>query len=178
MSLLALRQPMAVDLRFLAASLKLSNDLERVGDHGVNIAGNALRLCEQSRIPLPGEILELAAMATAMLREAIDAFVRADAASARALILKDDLVDELNRRIFHQLMSKMRSDPEGLSCYIEWIMIARNLERVADLATNMAEEVVFIAEARIIKHHVGTSETGEGDRRGSPSARQQPEPNL
>lgn len=151
-NLLALRQPMAADLRFLAASLKLSNDLERVGDHGVNIAGNAGRLCRLPRLPLPPEIPRLAGMATDMLRDALSAFVRRDAAAARALVLRDENVDELNRRIFHDLVTLMRSDPGSLDCYLEWIMIARNLERVADLATNIAEEVVFITEATVIKH--------------------------
>lgn len=160
-NLLALRQPMAADLRFLATSLKLSNDLERVGDHGVNIAGNASRLCHLPRLPLPHEMLDLAVMATAMLRDALDAFVRRDAAGARALVLRDEQVDALNRRIFNNLMAMMRSDPEGLACYLEWVMIARNLERVADLATNIAEEVVFITEARIIKHQ-GEQGRGEG----------------
>ena len=151
-NLLALRQPMAADLRFLAASLKLSNDLERVGDHGVNIAGNAGRLCRLPRISLPHEIPMLAAMATDMLRDALSAFVRRDAADARALILRDEHVDDLNRRVFSDLVALMHSDPGRLDCCLEWIMIARNLERVADLATNIAEEVVFITEARVIKH--------------------------
>jgi len=151
-NLFALRQPMAADLRFLAASLKLSNELERAGDHGVNIAGNAVRLSRLPRLPLPPEIAALAVMATDMLRDALSAFMRRDAASARALVPRDERVDELNRRIFKDLVARMRSDPGNLSCYLEWIMIARNLERVADLATNIAEEGVFVSEAQVIKH--------------------------
>ena len=151
-NLLALRQPMAVDLRFLTAALKISNDLERVGDHGVNMAGNALRLCRLPRLPLLPEIYQLSKMATDMLRDALDAFLLRDAAGGRDLVSRDDRVDDLNRRIFHELMTRMHADPEGMTCFIEWIMVARNLERVADLATNIAEEVVFITEARIIKH--------------------------
>lgn len=156
-NLLALRQPMAMDLRFLTASLKISNDLERIGDHGVNIAGNAMRLVSQPRLRLPVEIERLGEMAIAMLSEALDAFTHRDGTGARALVRRDDEVDALNRRIFTDLMTSMRDDPESITRLVEWIMVARNLERVADLATNIAEEVVFIAEARIIKHHADDS---------------------
>lgn len=151
--LFALRQPLAGDLRFIMAALKISNDLERIGDHGVNIAGNAIRLAEQPRLRISAEIERLGEMATAMLSEALDALTRKDGRSARLLVRRDDEVDTLNRRIFTELITSMRDDPESIPRLVEWIMVARNLERVADLTTNIAEEVVFIAEARIIKHH-------------------------
>ncbi len=152
-NLLALRQPMAVDLRFITAALKISNDLERVGDHAVNIAGSALRL---SREPLLKPLVDIPRMvdaAAGMLREALDAFVRRDAATARRLVRRDDEVDALNRQVFRELVSYMIEDPSTITRAMELILVARNLERVGDLATNVAEEVVFIAEARIIKHH-------------------------
>jgi phosphate transport system protein len=151
--LLALHQPMAGDLRFITAALKISNDLERVGDHAVNIAGSALRLAELPALKPLVDIPRMAQMAAGMLRDALDAFVRRDAATARRLCLRDDEVDDVNRQLFRELVSFMIEDPATITRAMELILVARNLERVADLATNVAEEVVFIAEARIIKHH-------------------------
>jgi len=158
--LLALRQPLAVDLRFITAALKISNDLERVGDHAVNIATCALRLAEVPPLKPLVDIPRMADMAAAMLRDALDAFVRRDAATARRLCTRDDEVDNLNRQIFRELLSFMMEDPTTITRAMDLILVARNLERVADLATNVAEEVVFIAEARIIKHHVEEAPTG------------------
>jgi phosphate transport system protein len=152
-NLLALRQPMAVDLRFITSALKISNDLERVGDHAVNIAGNSLRLCEEPPLKPLVDIPRMANMAAGMLHEALDAFVRRDAVTARRLVRRDDDVDNLNRQLFRELVSFMIENPATITRAMELILVARNLERVADLATNVAEEVVFIAEARIIKHH-------------------------
>ena len=160
-NLLALRQPMAVDLRFITAALKISNDLERVGDHAVNIAGNAMHLCEEPQLKPLVDIPRMAEMASGMLHDALDAFVRNDAATARRLVLRDDDVDNLNRQLFRELVSYMIENPATITRAMELIMVARNLERVADLATNVAEEVVFVAEARIIRHHAEESETGD-----------------
>jgi phosphate transport system protein len=158
--LLALRQPLAGDLRFITAALKISNDLERVGDHAVNIAGGALKLAELPLLKPLVDIPRMAALATGMLREALDAFVRRDAPTARRLCRRDDEVDSLNRQVFRELVSYMVEDPGTITRAMELILVARNLERVADLATNVAEEVVFIAEARIIKHHAEEAPTG------------------
>jgi phosphate transport system protein len=158
--LLALRQPLAVDLRFITAALKISNDLERVGDHAVNIATCSVRLAQVPPLKPLVDIPRMAAMAAAMLRDALDAFVRRDAVTARRLCQRDDDVDNLNRQIFRELLSFMMEDPTTITRAMDLILVARNLERVADLATNVAEEVVFIAEARIIKHHVEEAPTG------------------
>ena len=155
-SLLALQQPLASDLRFITAALKISNDLERVGDHAVNIAGGALRLSGEPPLKPLVDIPRMAQLAAGMLREALDAFVRRDADTARRLVLRDDEVDALNRQVFRELVSFMIEDPRSITRAMELILIARNLERVADLTTNIAEEVVFIAEARIIKHNAET----------------------
>jgi len=152
-SLLALRQPMAVDLRFITAALKICNDLERVGDHAVNIAQCAQRLVDQPPLKPLVDIPRMADLAASMLREALDSFVRRDGATARTLVKRDDEVDNLNRQVFRELISYMIEDPRTITRAMELILVARNLERVADLATNVAEEVVFITEARIIKHH-------------------------
>ncbi|HYM79938.1 MAG TPA: phosphate signaling complex protein PhoU [Candidatus Limnocylindria bacterium] len=151
--LLALRQPMAVDLRFITSAMKITNDLERVGDHAVNIAGNSVRLAAEPQLKPLVDIPRMANMASGMLHEALDAFVRRDAATARRLVRRDDEVDNLNRQLFRELVSYMIEDPATITRAMELILVARNLERVADLATNVAEEVVFIAEARVIKHH-------------------------
>jgi phosphate transport system protein len=158
--LLALRQPLAADLRVITAALKISNDLERMGDHAVNIASCAQRLAAVPPLKPLVDIPRMAAMADSMLRDALDAYVRRDAATARRLCRRDDEVDNLNRQIFRELLSFMMEDPATITRAMDLILVARNLERVADLATNIAEEVVFIAEARIIKHHVDEAPTG------------------
>lgn len=152
-SLLALRQPMAVDLRFITGVLKISNDLERVGDHAVNMAVCSKRLAVEPALKPLVDIPRMADLAAGMLREALDAFVRRDAATARRVVMRDDEVDNLNRQLFRELISFMIEDTRTITRAIDLVLVARNLERVADLATNIAEEVVFIAEARIIKHH-------------------------
>jgi len=167
--LLALQQPLAGDLRFITAALKISNDLERVGDHAVNIAGSTMRLAGQALLKPLVDIPRMADKAVAMLHESLDAFVQRDAESARRLVRRDDEVDDLNRQVFRELLSYMIEDPSTITRAMELVLVARNLERVADLATNVAEEVVFIAEARIIKHHVDESVSGEDFAR-SPAA--------
>jgi phosphate transport system protein len=158
--LLALQQPLARDLRFITAALKISNDLERVGDHAVNIAGSALRLSQEPQLKPLVDIPRMARLATDMLREALDAFVRRDAETARRLVRRDDEVDNLNRQLFRELVSFMIESPTTITRAMELVLVARNLERIADLATNVAEEVVFIAEARIIKHHAEEHQGG------------------
>ncbi|HEV2104956.1 MAG TPA: phosphate signaling complex protein PhoU [Candidatus Eisenbacteria bacterium] len=151
--LLALQQPLATDLRRITSALKISNDLERVGDHAVNVAGCAQALLRGTHAPPLPELPALTEKAIGMLREALDAFVRRDAEAARRLVRRDDEVDELNRQLFATLMARMIRDPQQVEPSMTLVLVGRNLERIGDLATNIAEEVVFIAEARIIKHH-------------------------
>ena len=151
--LLALQQPLASDLRLITSALKISNDLERVGDHAVNIAGCAKQLAGRAPVKPLADLPALAEKSIGMLRDALDAFVRGDAESARLLVRRDDEVDDLNRQMFAELMRRMIADPQQVERSMTLVLVGRNLERVADLATNVAEEVVFIAEARIIKHH-------------------------
>ena len=158
--MLALQQPLARDLRFITAALKISNDLERVGDHAVNIAGGAVRLCEETQLKPLVDIPRMARLATDMLHEALDAFVHRDAETARKLVRRDDEVDNLNRQLFRELVSFMIESPSTITRAMELVLVARNLERIADLATNVAEEVVFITEARIIKHHAEERQGG------------------
>ncbi len=156
--LLATQQPMARDLRFLTAAMKIANDLERVGDHAVNIAQSAQQLRQQlSFAPVP-ELLEISRQARRMLADALEAFIRGDAEAARAVRRHDDVVDTLHRSIFRLMLTHMMEDPRAISGGIEMVLVSRNLERVADLATNIAEDVVFMVEGRSIKHGGETAE--------------------
>jgi phosphate transport system protein len=151
--LLALQQPLASDLRLITSALKISNDLERVGDHAVNIAGCAKTLAGKPPVKPLADLPALAEKSIDMLRDALDSFVRGDAEAARRLVRRDDEVDDLNRQMFAELMRRMIADPQQVERSMTLVLVGRNLERIGDLATNVAEEVVFIAEARIIKHH-------------------------
>ena len=151
--LLALQQPMARDLRMLVAAIKIANDLERVGDHAVNLAQSAERLIRSRPIAPEPEIVEMARLARDMLADALEAFVREDAAGGREVCLRDDKVDALNRSVFRILLTHMMEDPHSIGAGLELFLVSRNLERVADLATNIGEDVVFLVEGKSIKHH-------------------------
>jgi phosphate transport system protein len=152
--LLALQQPMARDLRFIVSAIKVSNDLERVGDHAVNIAQSTVRLVAAHTVITPDpEITEMARRARAMLGDALTAFVRADGALGRAVCMADDEVDALHDSVFRILLTHMLSDARTINVSLELLLVSRNLERVADLATNIGEDAVFLAEGKTIKHH-------------------------
>lgn len=151
--LLALQQPMARDLRMLTSALKIANDLERVGDHAVNIAQSAERLARSRPIAPEPELVEMARLAREMLSDALEAFIRGDAAAGREICLRDDKVDALHRSVFRILLTHMMEDPHMIGAGMELFLVSRNLERVADLATNVAEDVVFLVEGKSIKHH-------------------------
>ncbi|HEX6816318.1 MAG TPA: phosphate signaling complex protein PhoU [Gemmatimonadaceae bacterium] len=162
-SLLALQQPMARDLRFIIGAIKISNDLERVGDHAVNIAQSALRLNDMRSIITPDpEIEDMARRARAMLSDALDAFVRADGTLGRDVCKRDDQVDALHDSLFRILLTHMLEDPTTISAALELFLVSRNLERVADLATNIAEDAVYLAEGKSIKHHLEDRSLGAG----------------
>jgi phosphate transport system protein len=165
-SLLALQQPMARDLRFVVASIKISSDLERVGDHAVNIAQSTSRLIAMRATITPDpEIEEMARRARKMLGDALDAFVRADGALGRAVCRADDAVDALHDSVFRILLTHMMSDPRTINPALELLLVGRNLERVADLATNIGEDAVFLAEGKQIKHHAEKGARPLPDRR-------------
>lgn len=151
--LLGLQQPMAGDLRFVTMALKISKDLERVGDHAVNIAQGAQRLMDQRRLaPLP-EIEEMVRVTLGMLNDALDAFMSRDSQLAREVVLRDDRVDELHDNVFRILLTHMLEDPRRIGAGMDMLLVSRNLERIADLATNVAEDVVYLVEGRTIMHH-------------------------
>ena len=157
-NLLALQQPMAKDLRMLTAALKISNDLERVGDHAVNIAGSVIRLKQLRPVALDPELIEMARLAREMLSDALEAFIRGDSASAREVCRRDDRVDALHDSVFRIMLTHMMEEPQTIGAGVEVFLVSRNLERVADLATNIAEDVVFLVEGKSIKHHAENRE--------------------
>jgi len=153
--LLALQQPMAGDLRFITMTMKISNDLERVGDHAVNIARAVQRLAQMPPFGQMAEVAEMARLAREMLSDVLDAFVRSDAQEARAIRLRDDRVDHLYNSMFRILLTHMMEDPRRIGPAMSVLLVSKNLERIADLATNVAEDIVFLVEGVVIKHGSG-----------------------
>jgi len=152
MELLALHQPMASDLRRIITANKLSNDLERMGDHALNIAKAAKRLSGAPPVPEMRELPEMIAITREMVSDALAAYVSRNTGTARLVCVTDDKVDDLRRSMFRILVTHMLEDPKRLSGALELLLISQNLERIADLATNLAEDVVFLVEGRTIKH--------------------------
>lgn len=150
--LLALQQPVASDLRFILAAMKINNDLERIGDHAVNIAESAQSCARRPESPMSPHIPRMAQVARSMLKQALDGFVNADPAESRKVLEEDDLIDNLNRQISQELVAVIRSDATTVEQSLDILRVSRNLERIADLATNIAEEVIFVAEAQVVKH--------------------------
>jgi phosphate transport system protein len=153
LKLLALQQPMAVDLRFVTAAMKINADLERIGDQAVNIAQNALRVMAQPPLKPLIDIPRMAELAEGMARDSLDAFVRRDAQLAREVLARDDQVDALKDHVFRVLLTYMMADPGTIERALGLILVSRNLERIADHATNVAEDVIFLVEARDVRHH-------------------------
>ena len=161
--LLALHQPMARDLRLVMSALKVSNDLERVGDHGVNIAKAAKRLAEMPGMPSIPELSEMAEIARGMLGDALASYVSRNPGTARMVCLRDEKVDGLRRSLYRILVTHMLEEPKRISPSLEILLVAQNLERIADLSTNIAEDVVFLVEGQTIKHHPDSRASDEED---------------
>jgi phosphate transport system protein len=151
--LLALQQPVASDLRFIIASQKINNDLERIGDHAVNIAESDLNLMKIKPIDSLLELPKMAVITKTMLRNALDSFILLDPKLAETVLETDDQIDELNRSMTVNVIEFLKSDRHTIECGLEFIRISRNLERIADISTNIAEEVIFHTQARVVKHH-------------------------
>jgi phosphate transport system protein len=152
LKLLALQQPMASDLRLMVAAMKINADLERIGDQAVNIAENAIKMLDAPPLKPLLDLPRMAEMAERMTRDSLDAFVRRDAALAREVLSQDDEVDGLKDTIFRVLLTYMMADPGTIERALSLILISRNLERIADHATNIAEDVIFLIEARDVRH--------------------------
>lgn len=153
-NLFALQQPVAIDLRLLIGVLKINNDLERIGDHAVNIAEGAERLATLRTAKPNIDVSHMSELAMGMLGDALASFINRDATLARDVIRRDDTLDARNQSLIRELLTYMAETPSMISRGLELISISKNLERVGDLATNIAEDTIFIAEARQVKHHV------------------------
>jgi phosphate transport system protein len=151
--LLALYQPMAVDLRAIVAAVKINTDLERVGDLAVNIAEAARRYATHPPVKKLIDIPQMASIAQNMLRDALDAFVRRDIALAELVLNEDNRLDALKTQIFRELLTYMLQDPSTIEPALDLILISRHLERIGDHATNVAEDVIFMVSARDVRHH-------------------------
>ncbi|MHB8389817.1 MAG: phosphate signaling complex protein PhoU [Acidobacteriaceae bacterium] len=156
LDLLAMEQPMAIDLRFILSVIKINADLERVGDQAVNIVERVHDLQSLPQVELPVDIPKLATLAATMVRNALQAFIDADPAMAEKVLLMDDEVDEMNRAIFRTLTRCIQDRPEHSQQALDVLIIARNLERVGDHATNIAEDVIFWVRGADVRHHLQT----------------------
>ena len=152
LKVLALHQPFAQDLRFIVTVLKVNNDLERMGDLAVGIAERAAFLTGEPSLNLPLSLPEMAECVRSMVRDALDALVRQDTKLALAVMDADDEVDDYHRQMYDALESLMVADPSRVERAIHTLSASRNLERIADLATNIAEDVVFLVEGRVVRH--------------------------
>jgi phosphate transport system protein len=170
LKVLALHQPVAVDLRRVTAILQINTDLERMADLAVDIAGRALHLLCLPPVPVPERFQRVADVTTVMVRQSLDAFVRLDAREALRVCRLDDEVDRLNAEIIQELVRAMQQSPQLVEPGLSLFSAARHLERIADHATNIAEDVVYLAEGVVIRHHpeaiVGERAAPEGQ--GSP----------
>ncbi len=153
LDLLAMQQPMASDLRFILAVIKINGDLERVGDQAVNIAERDEDMLSAPAGDLAADIPLMAATATAMIRDALDAFIHADADLAERVLLRDNEVDRMNHEIEFAMLQEMRRSPQVIQPALDTVLIARNLERMADHATTIAEDVIFWVRGADVRHH-------------------------
>jgi len=163
-SLIARYQPAAGDLRFLIGAIKINNDLERIGDHGVNIAQSAALLAGRPDVKVLADIPWMAGLAVSMLKDSLDSFISGDSEKAREVCTRDDQVDELKDQILRIVLTFMMEKPDFISSGMTLILVARNLERIADLATDISEEAIYIHQGKVIKHGVDQqSEPGGQD---------------
>jgi len=152
--LLALRQPMAGDLRFVTSAMKIASELERIGDQAVNIAERTTELLKVAQLKPLIDLPRMAGLAQAMVVDAINAFVNRDADLARGICERDDEVDQLNHQIFRELLTYMMGDAATIPRAVELMLIGRHLERIADHATNIGEDVVYLVKGKSVKHHI------------------------
>lgn len=162
LKLLALRHPMAVDLRFVTSAMKIITDLERMGDQAVNIGERAIILNQEPQLKPYLDIPRMAEITQSMVKDVLVAFVNSNSNLARSVCERDDIVDGLNNQVLRELLTFMMSDPQTITRAVHLIIVCRCLERIADHATNIAEDVIFLVDARVIKHHADAKEEGEG----------------
>ncbi|MCJ7495487.1 MAG: phosphate signaling complex protein PhoU [Deltaproteobacteria bacterium] len=153
LKLLALHQPMAADLRFITSAMRINIELERIGDLAVNIAERVISLNQEPQLKPYIDIPRMAEITQAMVKDVLDAFVNGDTNLARAVCERDDQVDALNDQVFRELLTYMMADPKTITRAVHLIIVSRCLERIADHTTNIAEGVIFMVKALVIKHH-------------------------
>ena len=152
LKILALHQPVAGDLRFIISALKINNELERVADLAVNIAERSLVIMRQKIIDAPFDYTHMAQKSRAMLNRAIDSLIKMDTALAQEVCQADDEVDELNRDVYTQVYRLIKEQPDNVEILINYVSVSRHLERIADYATNIAEDVIYLVDGKIIRH--------------------------
>jgi len=152
LKILALHQPVAGDLRFIVSALKINNELERVADLAVNIAERSLVIGRHKVIDAPFDFTHMAQKSRSMLTRSIDSLIRMDTVLAHEVCEADDEVDELNREVYTQVYRLIKERPENAETLINYISVSRHLERIADYATNIAEDVIYLVEGKIIRH--------------------------
>lgn len=152
LKVLALYQPVATDLRFIISVMRLSGDLERIGDLAVHIAERVIEICREPPVSPPIDFRPLASQTLAMLHQSIDSFIELDGSKAAAVIREDDTVDAENRSLVEQLKERIRACPDNLDVDLNLMGIARHFERIADHAVNIAEDVIYLLEGRIVRH--------------------------
>jgi len=152
LKILALHQPVAIDLRFIVTVLKINSDLERIGDLAVNIAERSVFLANRPRVGMSIELVQMARQAQSMLKKSLDALINHDADLAHKVCASDDIVDGMNRRMYLTVQEAILRNPEQISSLIHLLSASRHLERIADHTTNIAEDVIYMIEGRIVRH--------------------------
>jgi len=163
LKLLALHQPMAADLRFITSAMRINTELERIGDQATNIAERVISLNQEPQLKPYIDIPRMAEISQSMVKDVLDAFVNGDAQLARSVCERDDQVDGLNDQVFRELLTYMMSDSKTITRSVHLIIVSRCLERIADHATNIAEGVIFMVKALVIKHHADVKGEKEGE---------------
>jgi len=155
LKILALYQPVAADLRLVVSVLKINNDLERIGDLAKNIAKRVAQLANAGDIELPAEIRTMATLAQEMVKESLDAVVNGDPALARRVREEDDAVDEARQRVRKMVLAGIKAEPERVESLLRINSVSKHIERIADMATNIAEDVIYMVEGDIVRHRAG-----------------------
>jgi len=163
LKLLALHQPLAADLRFITAAMRINVELERIGDHAVNIAERVVLLNQEPQLKPYIDIPRMAKITKSMLRDVLDSFIKGDPNLARTVCERDDEVDALNDQVFRELLTYMMAEPKNITRAVHLVIISRCLERIADHATNIAEGVIFMVKALVIKHRADLKSDSKKD---------------
>ena len=152
LKILALYQPVASDLRFVVSVLKMNNDLERMGDYAMNIAERVVALTAYEQITIPPKMMEMADRGRSMVKKSLDALVESDAQLARFVCVSDDEVDELHRELYNDIKQNIRENIGQLDQWTQLLSVLRYLERIADLATNISQDVIYLVEGEVVRH--------------------------